>query len=313
MSLISRYVAQVKWYLPARQRQDVGDELASLLEEKVTDQEAQLGRSLTCDETATLLRGFGHPLSVASSYTSAGPLISESLLPLYWLAVRYMVAIIFAAYAATLIWFYLMRDRFPWPGFDLGHLINLGMFYFAAITLTFHFAGHLLAKRDWLNNWNPTKLPDAEAKREPLYSSVLVVLLLLGWFRLLNLIPVEHTVSELSGSSDNWLATFVLWLKAQTVLVLVVYAWLLFQPHWSAIKRLLIMAADLCAIAGGLLAFSLARTQPNVFTGDLSEEWEATIGPLFPLVPGIWLLCVAINFFYGGLVLWRQWKYNPGS
>ena len=85
MSLIERYLAAVAAQLNPDQREDVVAELRDDLMSRIEAREAELGRSLTDDETEAVLRELGHPLAVAARYGS-GPqhLIGPELFP-WWL------------------------------------------------------------------------------------------------------------------------------------------------------------------------------------------------------------------------------------
>lgn len=85
MSLIERYLAAVAAQLNPDQREDVIAELRDDLMSRIEAREAELGRSLTDDETEAVLRELGHPLTVAARY-GAGPqhLIGPELFP-WWL------------------------------------------------------------------------------------------------------------------------------------------------------------------------------------------------------------------------------------
>ena len=85
MSLIERYLAAVAAQLEPSQREDVIAELRDDLMSRIEAREAELGRTLTDDETEAVLRELGHPLAVAARY-GAGPqhLIGPELFP-WWL------------------------------------------------------------------------------------------------------------------------------------------------------------------------------------------------------------------------------------
>jgi len=310
MNWIERYVAQVKCYLPRSDRQDVAEELNSLLEEKATERRDALGHELTEEETFALLKEVGHPLVIASSYTNTGPLVSESLLPLYWLVVRYMAIILLAIYVASIGWYYLMGDRLPWPATNIHDLVNIGMFYFAAITLTFYFAGHYLQTLDFFKNWKPAQLPAAGLERESLFSSVFIVIFMLAWFRLLSAIPVEHNTEVLLGQTGDWLATFILWLKFQVLISLPVYVWLLFRSYWSVTRRLVIILADLSVITGGLIAFSIADQPSGLIEGAKGADWELPIFPFSSLVLGLWVSALTADIVLQGYKIWRGLTAN---
>ena len=270
MNWTARYVAQVKSYLPSKDRDDVAEEIQSLLEDKISDREEELQRNLNEQETFALLRDFGHPLKVASAYRNNGVLISEELFPIYLLVLRYLVIVLAALYAVSFFASYVNGSRDLWPGVGLGDLVDMGTFYFGAITLVFHLTDRALQKRDFLANWNPNKLPSEKAETESLFTIVVTFIVILIWFKALNLVPVEHTIDELFGNTNNRLATFVLWLKLQAIVTLPAYIWLLVRPHWTPGKRALIVIANLAVVAGGAVALSIDSAQ---FVNVLAETF----------------------------------------
>jgi hypothetical protein len=82
MTWVARYVSGVKRYLPRRTRNDIGDELRSILEDKIEEAEANRGRPLEEADVVSIIRRFGHPLEVAARYQNRGALINESLFPI---------------------------------------------------------------------------------------------------------------------------------------------------------------------------------------------------------------------------------------
>lgn len=307
MNWIARYVAQVKAYLPGSNRDDVAEELSSLLEERVSDQEAELGRELNQAETFTLLREFGHPLKVASAYQGFGPLISEALFPMYILVIRYLVIILVAAFAVSWIAFYISGERNLWPMMSLGDLLDIGTFYFGAITIGFHLTGRFILRKDFLANWNPAGLPKAEAQRESIFVTATVILFIVLWLRILSFIPVEHSLDELLGRNGNRFTTFVLWLKLQALICLPAYIWLLIKPYWSNGKRLIIIASDLVIIVGALICVSIGNEVFAAWIVEALPQFESAAG--FARASGfilyVWILAIGWDMVSHINRIWR--------
>ena len=89
MTLIDQYLAAVAAQLPSDKREDITAELRDALMERVEAREDELGRPMSEAETESLLREFGHPLTVAARYRG-GPdhLIGPELFPYWWFAVK---------------------------------------------------------------------------------------------------------------------------------------------------------------------------------------------------------------------------------
>ena len=87
MDLIDRYLAAIGFLLPGGQRADITAELRDVLMTRREERQAELGRPLTEDEEAALLRAFGHPAVVAARYAGPQYLVGPELYPHYvfWL------------------------------------------------------------------------------------------------------------------------------------------------------------------------------------------------------------------------------------
>ncbi|HBX37792.1 MAG TPA: hypothetical protein DEG76_11085, partial [Pseudohongiella sp.] len=148
MNWIDRYVAEIKRYLPAKNRDDVAEELQSLLEEEVLELEADRERPLTDAEWHDLLREFGHPMQVATRYGASGVLISAALFPLYRKVVGYLLAAVAMVYVlaitwsivADVIWGVMADARAVNLGFGFGEAWSFAVNWLVFITLGFHLA-----------------------------------------------------------------------------------------------------------------------------------------------------------------------------
>src|SRR5574340_745500 len=99
MELLDRYLQSVRTYLPKSQQDDILKELSENLRAQIEDQESGLGRALTEDELADLLKKHGHPLFVATRYRQSRHLIGPTLFPFYWFAVKIILAVVGFGYA----------------------------------------------------------------------------------------------------------------------------------------------------------------------------------------------------------------------
>ena len=85
MTLTERYLKAVAAQLPKASREDIVAELRDVLQTRMEEREAELGRRLTEADQEAVLREFGHPLSVAARYGS-GPqhVVGPELYP-WWM------------------------------------------------------------------------------------------------------------------------------------------------------------------------------------------------------------------------------------
>jgi hypothetical protein len=174
--LLDRYLYAVSRHLPARRRgalaqNDLIAELAANLHAQMEDKEAALGRPLTEDEQAQVLRRHGHPLLVAARYQPRRSLIGPEIFPFYWFTVKrvlpWVVGIWLLVTAATIFfgsWETPISHRV-----DVGHIIT-GLFgaifqFLAWMTAGFalleYFKGYV-RKELAHPHWDPRKLPKAD-------------------------------------------------------------------------------------------------------------------------------------------------------
>jgi hypothetical protein len=99
MKLVDRYLQAVRTYLPKSQQDDIVKELSENLRSQIEDQESGLGRPLNEEEVAGILKKHGHPLVVATRYRQSRYLIGPTLFPVYWFAVKIILAIVAFGYA----------------------------------------------------------------------------------------------------------------------------------------------------------------------------------------------------------------------
>lgn len=88
MNLLERYLQAVRFFLPRQQQDDIVRELSENLISQMEDREEELGRPLTEDEQADILRRHGHPMLVAGRYRSHQQLIGPVFFPIYVFALK---------------------------------------------------------------------------------------------------------------------------------------------------------------------------------------------------------------------------------
>ncbi|MDQ6929053.1 MAG: hypothetical protein M3126_00110 [Candidatus Eremiobacteraeota bacterium] len=91
MKLLDRYLQAVKGNLPHYQRDDIIEEISADILAQADERENELGRPLSRDEEAAILKAYGHPRVVASRYWKTQYLIGPFLLPFYFNALRIVV------------------------------------------------------------------------------------------------------------------------------------------------------------------------------------------------------------------------------
>ena len=248
MTWVNRYVSGVARYLPRRIREDVSDELRSILEDKIEEARNRLGRPLEESEVVSVLKDFGHPLEVASQYQNRGALVSESLFPIYLQALK-SVTLLFVLLALVWIGVGASGTVSAWPDLSSAAVAFAFLLCVVGMTVAFHVWGRRLEHADVIKGWNPESLPPDPPDKSfvSLPESLMALVLTVGWFAILSAISHAATLAGHGSALYSWDAlTFsaghrgaavLLWLKIHAIGSFAIYATLLFSPYWSRTKR----------------------------------------------------------------------------
>ena len=158
-TLIDSYLLQLRSFLPARQREDIATELSESIRATVTDRESEIGRALTDDELAAVLKGYGHPLLVAGRYLPMQELIGPRVFPIYWYSLQAIVIVI-AVITGVLGGIHLLTDSSP--GYSVMQLFADFLWFAlcgaAIVTLVFAIIDHESVRLRFLEDFDPRKL-----------------------------------------------------------------------------------------------------------------------------------------------------------
>lgn len=187
-----RYLHAVRRALPLAKADDIIAELRDVLSSQREDREEALGRPLTDDETAAMLKEFGHPLVVAARYRPQQWLIGPDVFPFYWFVMRIVVLVIVGVDIAAGIARFLFGNPSPWQilaqtvgSLSMSLLINVGV-----LTVIFAILERTGFPRDHVRQWKPQQLPAVEDARKSVWESAFEVaanvLALLWWVGLIH-------------------------------------------------------------------------------------------------------------------------------
>jgi|HubBroStandDraft_4_1064222.scaffolds.fasta_scaffold02486_5 hypothetical protein len=166
MELIDRYLQSVKLALPKAQQNDVIRELSDEILSQVEEKEASLGRPLTEDEQAVLLKQLGHPLVLASRYRKQRYLIDPSIFAIYWMVLRLVLVVAFLAMAVAAVAVAVTGQGLVAALGILWRYPFAALSVFAWVTLVFVALDVAQAKFGFFSRWDPRTLPKL-TKREP--------------------------------------------------------------------------------------------------------------------------------------------------
>ncbi|HEY3988696.1 MAG TPA: hypothetical protein VGM02_05305 [Acidobacteriaceae bacterium] len=168
--LIDRYLYAVSRYLPAQRQDDLLTELAANLHSEMEDKATALGRPLTADEQADVLRHHGPPLIVAARYQPQRSLIGPEIYPFYVFTIKRLLPLVIGvnllAQAAALIFGSAqvpIAQRFHFGGV-LHDLIYAVLFFLVIVTVAFALVEVYqvnFRKQLEQHKWDPRKLPKA--------------------------------------------------------------------------------------------------------------------------------------------------------
>jgi hypothetical protein len=201
--LIDRYLYAVSRYLPAQRQDDLLAELAANLHSEMEDKAAALGRPLTEDEQADVLRHHGPPLLVAARYQPQRSLIGPEIFPFYAFTVKRLLPLVIGvnllAQAAAVLFASVqlpIAQRFHF-GSVLHDLIYAVLVFLVIITAGFALIEVYKSNfRQTLEHhkWDPRKLPKAhpiahDGPRHP-YADVIASAVFLLWLLAFPRFPV---------------------------------------------------------------------------------------------------------------------------
>lgn len=264
MDMLERYLQAVRVFLPARQQDDIVRELSENLISQVEDREEELGRPLTEDEQADLLRRHGHPMSVAGRYRQQQYLIGPAFFPIYLHALKLGVAI------AALVTFVLAALTGALRGDAWGHFTEgvrafpgRALMVFAWTTFVFAVLDMAQARFRVSQQWDPRKLPRVVRSEDRIPRLRTLVELAFSAAFVVWLVLLPKAPFLILGPAAAFVAPAPIWSIGYPAVVLLslatvgLYAFNFFHPEWTrghSIARIAI------SVGGVLVAAFLLRT-----------------------------------------------------
>jgi hypothetical protein len=312
MNLIDRYIAEVGKHLPRKNRADIEAEIRSTLEDMLDERKQG---EVPADEATILqlLKEYGSPREVASTYKPQPYLIGPRLFPIFEMVVKIVFAVV-ASVSLIGLGVSLYKTGLTGPEFVsalgewLGGLFNGLIAAFGNIVLVFAIIDRTQAATELekeLTDWDPKELqsepdPDQISRGDNIATIIFTVLGLV----LLNLYPNLLAVS--SFSNDTWVSfpiltdsffRFLPWINVMGLLQIVFSGYMLSQRSWAPLTRIANILVD---IASMILSIVILRT-PGIFgiTPDALRSIGITeaadmLARFFGFVPTIIIIVVVV-------------------
>ncbi len=213
MELVDRYLQAVRVALPAKQPDDIIQELSDSIYSQIEEKESTLGRPLTDDEQVELLKKLGNPAHLASRYGKPKQLIGPSLFPVYWKVLQLALGLALLVEVIASILTAAAGRSF---GASFAPILNYPMValsVFAWVTLTFAALAFFGTKFRVPDQWDPRQLPPvvkgrARKSRFELVTSLIVGALASVWW----LIGLRHPF-WIFGPGVFFMTFAPIWLK----------------------------------------------------------------------------------------------------
>ena len=165
MELLERYLYEVRRYLPEEQQSDIIAEISDTLQSQFEEREAALGRPLTADEQASIIRSYGHPKIVAARYRSPRYLIGPDVFPFYWYTLKLVLIVVLAVELASALIGGLLSGS-PLRVFEEGVAVMWQSIFIVIGIITVIFTamewtgqGKPVLAKLGVDKWNPRRLP----------------------------------------------------------------------------------------------------------------------------------------------------------
>ena len=253
MDLVDRYVQAVRQHLPAKQQDDIANELTEDIVSQMSDKQEELGRPLTEAEQETILKQYGHPYVLAMRYRPQQYLIGPSLFQFYVPALKIALALAFAVQVVIALSVGLSQNAperlLGWIGRFPGVALQV-VFW---VTVVFAVADYWQARLRLFDKWSPRTLPAVKLTRPAtpvnMIIEVIANLVFVAWW-----LTLPNHQFLLFGPAAAFLAISPAWWKlyyvalapaiASTLLALLY----LLRPSWTWLPRVRSLVTNVASL-----------------------------------------------------------------
>ncbi len=333
MQLLDRYLTAIKFWLPKKQREDIAAELAANLQSEIDDRAAALGRPLSEEEIAQLLKQHGSPILVASRFqqehrtvTIGRQLIGPLVFPFYWTAIK--VTLVLLLIPGMLPAVVLGTQAHGQPLSQLGHALTRVAWLSLPVLLfvTLVFAGidfglrrfHLLEK--WGRDWDPQTLPSPsrqakQVRRSSSIAGIIVQSLFILWWW--NHGAVPYLVVSDSGAQMHF-APVLTSLHLPILIIMFIHLGQhlinLLRPDWRWLPP---ATGIVTSVIGLIILYPLLGSSPLISISQanglpISAGEAAQIQELIALgLIGLWVGIAVAAVIFAGRLGWIFWQMLP--
>ena len=304
MNLIDKYVAEVGKHLPLlKGREDIEKELKSTLEDMLEDRAGQAGRPRDEALEIELLKEYGSPQKVASTYNPHPFLIGPRLFPLFLMVLKIVVTVvvtillILTGIRAVTLYPMMGSEFVNVVGKGLGSALSAAIAVFGNVTLVFAILERVLPEKEIGDfsdekDWDPASLakePDPDSvKRVDLIAEIVFTFIGLA---------ILNGIFDIPIFSAEF-ARFIPWINATFLAEIMLDVYLLRTANWTRstrIFKILIEAAGMAITVVLLRTPGVIMFTPEAFVNipQGSSSLEKLIG-IFNLSVLISLIVVLI-------------------
>jgi len=255
MNLIDKYVAEVGKHLPLlKGREDIEKELKSTLEDMLEDKAEQAGRPRDEALEIELLKEYGSPQKIASTYNTHPYLIGPRMFPFFLMVLKIVVAVVVTV--LLVITGIQAVTSYPVLGADFmqvvtqgfGNVLSAAIAAFGNVVLVFAILERVLPEKEIGGfsdeiDWDPASLakqPDPNTvKRGDLIAEIVFTVLGLAFLNGLFNLPVF---------SDDF-SKFIPWINAIFLADIALDVYLLFVATWTRFARVAKVFIEAAGIA----------------------------------------------------------------
>lgn len=270
MNWIQRYIEAIRQHLPEKDRDDLAEEIESLLRDKIEAVEERLGHTLSESELLAVIEKNGEPREVAAAYRPSRALISAGVYPDYLRALKLSLGVVLLVMGALMvIRLDYSADHFALPrliqdalhiGIELSHY---ALVVFAIVTLIY--SGAETSGSGKSKQWNPSKILTkvrSKAYVAPSSSMLEIVLVMLFLALIHGFTPlplfITHAGAEYRWEMSDAITATVPWLTLNMAGFVLLYLVNVARPYRDAAR--LIIDAMLNLVFVGLMIWCLTRT-----------------------------------------------------